>query len=223
MQIFYSAKQNTFFNDVFHGTRTIQVSDPDWVRPTLMIPDPGWIQPSISVPNPAWGDVVAEGSDTPPETILVPDPDAVAPMIEVADGTATAPIISVPNPLCMLPPEDELMEVSEEVHAELFASISTGKFVLAADGLGKPVLVPEPGPTPEHLKANELYFRDATLVKTDPLVSRHRDEVEFGDGTTLTASQYKELQVYRQELRVWPNSKYFPDTTKRPTVPSWLV
>lgn len=228
MKIFYSAKQNAFLNEVFHGTRTIQVSDPAWVRPTLSVPDPEWRQPWISVPNPAWVEVVeVEGEESEaqpvPEAILIPDPDALHPMIEVPDEAASPPLITVPNPACLLPPESELVEVLQEEHDEIFRVISLGGSVFVPGEDGRPKTIPAPGPTLEEQKARERAIRDRVLLLTDPLISRHRDEVEAERPTTLTAEQYKQLQGYRQDLRDWPESADFPLQEKRPGAPAWLA
>ena len=228
MKIFYSAKQNTFFNEVFHGTRTIQVYDPEWIRPTVNVPDPEWSQPWISVPNPAWVEVVeVEGEEsetqTAPETILILDPDAVHPMIEVPDEQALPPLITVPNPMCLLPPESELVDVPQDEHDEIFRLLAMGGSVLAPGENGRPGTAPSPGPTLEELKARERSIRDRALLLTDPLISRHRDEVEAERPTSLTAAQYKELQSYRQDLRDWPESADFPLQERRPGAPAWLA
>ena len=223
MKIFYSAKQNAFCNDVFLGTRTIQVSDPAWVRPTVSIPDPEWIRPTISVPNPAWSEVEDSDFQTEYPTILVPDPDAVPPMIDVPDADAAAPLIVVPNPACLLPPESELVDVAQAEHDEICRVLSLGGLVLAPGENGRPSTAPAPGPTPEELKRHERGIRDRALLLTDPLVARHRDELEAERPRTLTAEQYKQLQGYRQDLRDWPESADFPLKDKRPSAPEWLA
>lgn len=223
MKIFYSAVDNTFFNELFHGARTIQVSDPEWIRPTVPVPDPEWIRPNISVRNPAWVEGEEPDEQAEPETILIPDPDAVPPMIEVPDEQASAPIITVPNPMCLLPPESELVDVPQDEHDEIFRVLSLGGSVLAPGENGRPSTVPAPGPTLEELKSSERAIRDLELLLTDPLISRHRDELEAERPTTLTTEQYKQLQGYRQDLREWPGSPDFPALEKRPVRPLWLA
>lgn len=223
MKIFYSAKQNAFFNDVFHGTRTIQISDPEWIRPTVSVPDPEWTHPNISVPNPAWFEGEEPDAQTEPETVLIPDPDAVHPMIEVPDEQASAPLITVPNPACLLPPESELVDVAQDEHDEIFRVLALGGSVLAPGKKGRPGTAPAPPPTEEDLKSRERAIRDRALLLTDPLISRHRDEVEALRPTTLTAEQYTQLQGYRQDLRGWPESVHFPAVGYRPEQPVWLA
>ena len=176
MNIFYSAKRNAFFNDVLHGTRTIQVSDPDW---------------------------------TPPK-----DQD---------EDSAAAPLVDIQNPMCRLPPENELVQISQDDHGAIFRALAKGGTVLTSDEKGFPKLAVAPGPTAEELTAAERMSRDRMLLLTDSLVARHRDELEAERSTTITVEQYKQLQIYRQALRDWPETVGFPMVDKRPLLPDWLA
>ncbi|UNM22789.1 phage tail assembly chaperone [Pseudomonas sp. ArH3a] len=98
-----------------------------------------------------------------------------------------------------------------------------GGSVLVPDKKGRPSIAPAPGPTVDELKNRERAIRDRVLLLTDPLISRHRDEVEAERPTTLTAEQYKQLQGYRQDLRNWPESEHFPAAEYRPDEPVWLA
>lgn len=218
MKIFFSEKDNTFFNEVFHGTRTIKVPDPKWERPTITIPDPTWDRPHIQIKNPDWN----EGDTVTPETIWVPDLEAAAPMIEVPDDSASPLLVVVPNPNCLLPPESELVDVPQEEHDEIFRVLSLGGSILVPGKNGRPSTAPAPPPTVEDLKNRERAIRDRALLLTDPLIARHRDELEAERPTTLTAGQYKQLQGYRQDLRDWPESEHFPALEYRPVQPAWL-
>ncbi|NWC90325.1 phage tail protein [Pseudomonas reactans] len=95
--------------------------------------------------------------------------------------------------------------------------------MLAPGKKGRPSTAPAPEPTLEELKNRERAIRDRALLLTDPLISRHRDELETERPTTLTAEQYKQLQGYRQDLRVWPESEHFPAVEYRPVQPAWLA
>lgn len=91
-----------------------------------------------------------------------------------------------------------------------------------SDDQGRPAwIIPEV--TPEDARLQERTWRDRQLLATDSLVTRHRDELEADRPTTLTASQYQELQRYRLDLRDWPASDSFPDTEQRPIAPAWLA
>ncbi|QBR32943.1 MULTISPECIES: phage tail assembly chaperone [Pseudomonas] len=113
------------------------------------------------------------------------------------------------------------VEISAEHYLELMVGQSAG-MVIAADESGCPVLVNRPPPSPEVLAAAERAWRDWKLTSADPLVSRHRDELEEGGPTSLTGEQYAELQAYRRALRNWPEAGEFPFAEHRPPAPSWL-
>ncbi|WP_124313001.1 tail fiber assembly protein [Pseudomonas chlororaphis] len=117
---------------------------------------------------------------------------------------------------------DDVVEISAAAHAELMAGQAEGKVIDWGDD-GRPVLVDPPPPSPEFLAAVEREWRDVQLAETDGVVSRHRDELEAGGETTLTPTQYSELQAYRRALRNWPGSGEFPLINHRPAAPPWLA
>ena len=87
---------------------------------------------------------------------------------------------------------------------------------------GRPVLAASLPPAAEQMEAVERSWRDAELAGSEWLGTRHRDEVDMGQQTTLTADQYAELLAWRQLLRDWPASSAFPDAAERPSPPEWL-
>ena len=113
-------------------------------------------------------------------------------------------------------------QITSERHNELLEGQSQGK-IIREDADGYPVLIELPPLTPEEVAAIERNWRDAKLAATDGDVTRHRDEVEEGQATTLTAGQYRDLQAYRRRLREWPESGEFPLMDHRPVAPSWLI
>lgn len=124
------------------------------------------------------------------------------------------------SPGCTIPAGAK--EITDKQHAELMAAVDNGKLIVP-DADGFPVAIePLPASAEEQAQA-ERAWRDTQLAATDGVVSRHRDEVEVGGGTTLTAEQYAELQAYRQELRKWPQGEEFPLVDHRPVAPTWLV
>lgn len=151
--------------------------------------------------------------------LLVPDATWEAPG---DDPAALAPLVEVPNPDCRLPPAAELVEISADEHSALLAAESLG-YVIQADDQGKPITVPAPEPGAALLVLRERAWRDGVLERTDALVMRHRDELEAGAATTLSAEQYQELQAYRADLRAWPESEGFPAEEQRPAMPAWLT
>lgn len=115
----------------------------------------------------------------------------------------------------------DCVEISFENHGALMNGQSAG-MVIVADESGRPVLIEPTPPGAEDLAAAERVWRDRQLAATDPLVSRHRDEVEEGGSTSITPEQYAELQGYRRLLRDWPQGAEFPLSEHRPIAPSWF-
>lgn len=67
----------------------------------------------------------------------------------------------------------------------------------------------------------ERFWRNGAFVLPCSIRDRHRDELELGIATTLTAEQFAELLAYIQQLRDWPQSELFPAPEHRPAPPSW--
>ncbi len=116
----------------------------------------------------------------------------------------------------------DVVEVSESVWLSLLDELSTSPKVMSSRPDGQPVLIDPPPLDAEASAAVERAWRDAQLALTDPLVSRHRDEIEEGASTSITAEQYTELQAYRRQLRDWPQGSQFPLAEHRPPAPTWL-
>ncbi|MEB0045757.1 MULTISPECIES: phage tail assembly chaperone [unclassified Pseudomonas] len=66
-------------------------------------------------------------------------------------------------------------------------------------------------------------WRDKALEMSQWLVNRDNEEMEMGEGTTLSAIEFKELLAYRRLLRDWPSMARFPDVESLPAEPEWLV
>jgi len=79
-----------------------------------------------------------------------------------------------------------------------------------------------PKSTVEEAANEERRWRDLELQGVAWLRERHRDQAELGSDTTLSADQYSELLTYMQQLRDWPQSVSFPDSSKRPVPPDWI-
>lgn len=116
---------------------------------------------------------------------------------------------------------DDVVEIAEEYHALLLMGRSQGKVIEWGED-GFPFLADPPPISDEVLALNERTWRDAQLLATDGVVSRHRDEMEEAQETTLTPAQYTELQAYRRALRNWPETGAFPLADHRPVAPDWL-
>lgn len=116
----------------------------------------------------------------------------------------------------------DAIEIPAEVYAVLMTGQGKGK-VIDWDDDGYPLLIEPPAPSLEFFSDTERTWRDGQLAATDGVVSRHRDEVEEAQKTTLTPAQYSELQVYRRALRNWPEAGEFPLIDHRPPEPLWLA
>jgi hypothetical protein len=117
----------------------------------------------------------------------------------------------------------DVVEVSESIWQSLLNELSTSPKMMSSRPNGQPVLIDPPPLDAEALAETERAWRDAQLALTDPLVSRHRDEIEEGGATSITAEQYAELQAYRRQLRDWPQGSQFPLAEHRPVAPLWLT
>lgn len=111
----------------------------------------------------------------------------------------------------------ECIELSEAEYRALAGH------ALAIGPDGRPVLASSLPPTAEQLEDAERAWRDGELSRSEWLIARHRDEVDMGQPTTLTAEQYGELLAWRQLLRDWPAAPAFPDAAGRPAAPEWLA
>ena len=70
---------------------------------------------------------------------------------------------------------------------------------------------------------SERAWRDSALFAVAWLRDRHRDQLDIGADTTLTAGQFSELLMYMQQLRDWPQSEAFPTPEQRPVPPPWIA
>lgn len=66
-------------------------------------------------------------------------------------------------------------------------------------------------------------WRNGVIESIKWLRERHRDEVDLGLGTTLSADRFIELLNYLQSLRDWPLSEGFPAPQSRPAPPLWIT
>ena len=114
------------------------------------------------------------------------------------------------------------VEVDQDARLALLAGTQAG-FVIVKGQDGMPELATRPGPSLDQLQTRERAWRDTQLALTDPLITRHRDELEFAEATTLTDEQYRQLQSYRSKLRSWPELTDFPTEGHRPVQPGWFA
>ncbi|KJJ96010.1 phage tail assembly chaperone [Pseudomonas tussilaginis] len=119
---------------------------------------------------------------------------------------------------------DDVVPIDEARYSEVIANPDPAK-VRSHDADGLPVLIDAPVyvPTVVELEAAERIWRDSQVTTTEWLVTRHRDEQDMQQSTTLTAEQFAALLVYRQMLRDWPQDSRFPYSDFRPVEPPWIA
>ncbi|WP_047302123.1 phage tail assembly chaperone [Pseudomonas fluorescens] len=116
----------------------------------------------------------------------------------------------------------DAVKVDQCLRDELLAGVGTD-IVIVKGKSGMPELGPRPPASPEQLMSQERRLRDAELASVIWLRERHRDQLEIEAPATLTGEQFKELLVYMQALRDWPQSAGFPDVQHRPVAPPWIA
>lgn len=104
----YSASTMGFYNEETHGTPTINIPDPSWVRPTIQVsqddgaggtimvdvPDESAVHPAITVPNP--------DCKIPVDAVDV-SPAAYAALMEAQAAGATIQPDALGNPVAVVP------------------------------------------------------------------------------------------------------------------------
>jgi hypothetical protein len=155
-------------------------------------------------------------------------------MIIVADEHGAQVLVAPPEPMIwakwieqdqrflFLDSDNGGVAITLEAHRALLEGQAGGQRI-AADEHGAPMLAAPQGATLAEQESAERIWRDLQLSLSDGVVSRHRDEVESGLSTTLTAEQYTALQAYRRQLREWPQGAEFPLADHRPIAPPWLA
>lgn len=111
----------------------------------------------------------------------------------------------------------DAVEISPSHRNELIEGCKRNQ-VIVCRANGFPILADAPTGTRAESTTAERQWRDAQLSETDPLVARHRDELENAQDTTLSAEQFTALQQYRRNLRNWPSSAQFPAVAQRPVL-----
>lgn len=119
--------------------------------------------------------------------------------------------------------DGQSVELSDKEWLSLLDAQQAGARIIK-DVNGRPVATYAPVPlSNEQQASNERVWRDAVIDSTGWIVSRHRDEVELGEPTSLTTVKYDELMQYRKSLRDWTASSEFPNIESRPVQPAWLT
>lgn len=113
---------------------------------------------------------------------------------------------------------DDAKPITEKRFIAVIGHPIAGK-VRSHDAHGLPILIDPPEPPADE---QERAWRNAELARINWLRERHRDEQDMDSGTTLSDKQFRELLVYRQALRDWPQAEGFPLPENRPVTPPWI-
>jgi Phage tail assembly chaperone protein len=92
-----------------------------------------------------------------------------------------------------------------------------------ADQEPDPEPEPEPEPDPEGVAGAIRLERTRRIARARWLVDRHRDELDLGRPTTLTAGQYQAVLQYIQDLRDVPEQPTFPAEVSWPELDPALL
>lgn len=115
----------------------------------------------------------------------------------------------------------DAVEITNELYMTVIGNPPPGK-VRAHDDQGLPYLIDAPEVVLDP-PTQERGWRDAELASVMWLRERHRDQLEIEAPTSIDGEQFKELLVYMQALRDWPQSTDFPDVQHRPAAPPWIA
>ncbi len=99
------------------------------------------------------------------------------------------------------------IEVSSELHAQIFEQLGSGK-MLGVDASGKPCAIDAPAPSMEELATAYRRKRDYLLSDTD-----------WTQGSDVPESTRTKYTVYRQVLRDIPQQAGFPVAIQWPMKP----
>ena len=79
-----------------------------------------------------------------------------------------------------------------------------------------------PAPTANDLMIQARSLRNGYLTLLQSASDRHRDEIDAGVATTLTAAQYVTLLALKQTLRDVTKQAGFPASVSWPAIPDFL-
>lgn len=178
-----------FYRSQIHGSRRINIADPDWVRPLTTVE----LQPG-------------QPYDTGTE-IVENTTDEVMILKNVPDWRVPPDMIEIDNPACSIPAD--AVEISSDEHAALLDGQASGKRIVAG-GDGRPELADQPEPTAEDLATAARFKRDYLLTACDWVVIKAQ---EAGEAVPDC------WRAYRQALRDITNQAGFPSAISWPEPP----
>jgi hypothetical protein len=207
MAYFYSAATGGFYSTKAHGSRTIEVEDPEWTRPKIEVVDPAWERPMIEVDDPdAKPPLVKVGRKTVPDPQwtapkkLVPDMKASPRTIWIDDTTVPHPKIEIENPDCRLP-IDAAPIPDEDYHALMEAQCSGKRIV--PDEKGLPIAVDQAPLTDEERIEVERMAIMQEMSQLDIFIPRALEDqwAATGFDTSLLPDVQQKRLARKKQLR----------------------
>ncbi|ASN71465.1 hypothetical protein GHO45_25590 [Pseudomonas sp. FSL R10-0765] len=133
-------------------------------------------------------------------TLLIPDPDWV--YDPERDEDTTPPLVRIANPDCKLPPDEQLIALSEEDYRYLFDGITRGMRAVL-DENQKPILIAAPQAPPltqEAVEANRMRAYAHPITGTDRLFSevlrmQNMGESDWEAVRDKAIERFNEIQV----------------------------
>ncbi|MDD1147148.1 tail fiber assembly protein [Pseudomonas protegens] len=149
--------------------------------------------------------------------IEIPDPEFVQ-SIDSSDSEQQAPLITVPNPRCSLPPEDQLVPLTDNEYAALFAGQAAGQQI-ARGASGRPELVDPAAPSTEDLIAAANSKRDALLLAAALRIAPLQDVADFDEATAAELTSLNAWKQYRVAVNRVSEQQGYPGTIDWPRQP----
>lgn len=116
----------------------------------------------------------------------------------------------------------DVVEITSAEHLTLLNGLREGRLI-SIDEEGRPSLGDLPIPVDRDVSKEERDWRDQAMVVAIGMRDCHRDQLEIEVDTTLSSDQFKELLIYMQALRDWPQTDEFPNSEHRPKAPVWIA
>lgn len=145
--------------------------------------------------------------------IEVPDPDFLA-----TDSEHKPPLVIVQNPRCTLPPEAQLVPLTDDEYTALFAGQAAGQQI-ACGKSGRPELVDHAAPSTEDLIAAANSKRDALLVTAALRIAPLQDAVDLDEASAVELASLKAWKQYRVAVNRVPEQQGYPGRVDWPRQP----
>lgn len=191
--MFYSKSTGFFYDESTHGSRTFEILDTSWVRPT------------IHVPQDDGDDGNGNGG-----TIIV----------DMPDESAVHPTITVPNPDCRIPPD--AVKITNEQHAALLDAQSQGKRIqVNADGV--PVAVEHVPTAGELTAQKTAVLMQARSLREIVLNRLAGIQLNTTDAPTITAIKAARTELLNITSDANVKAAADGETTKAAIMAAWKI